>query len=75
MPAQQNASFAPLSSATKEECFNLQKNEENIILETLKYCNGNKSKAANLLGITREGLRKKLLKMHLELIYESKIYA
>lgn len=66
MPARQNAVFTPLSSANKEECFNLQKNEENIILETLKYCNGNKSKAANLLGITREGLRKKLLKMHLE---------
>lgn len=34
-----------------------------LILDVLNKTGGNKSKAAELLGITREGLRKKLLRM------------
>ena len=53
-------------AAEGESSFNLLKNEEQLILKTLDYCGGNRSKAAKLLGITREGLRKKLIKMQLE---------
>lgn len=57
-----------LSSAVSagDDVFNLLKNEEQLIIKTLEYCGGNRSKAAKLLGITREGLRKKLIKMNLE---------
>ena len=34
-----------------------------VIEQTLAHTGGNKQQAANLLGITREGLRKKLLRM------------
>ena len=37
--------------------------ERKLILDVLNKTGGNKSKAAELLGITREGLRKKLLRM------------
>lgn len=60
-------SFAYFSvPPTGEDSFNLMKNEEQLIAKTLEYCGGNRSKAAKLLGITREGLRKKLIKMKLE---------
>ena len=43
--------------------YNLQEMERKLILDVLNKTGGNKSKAAELLGITREGLRKKLLRM------------
>ena len=43
--------------------YSLQEMERKLILEALDKTDGNKSKAAELLGITREGLRKKLLRM------------
>lgn len=55
-----------INPGNEEEVFNLLKNEERLIAKTLEYCEGNRSKAAKLLGITREGLRKKLIKMQLE---------
>lgn len=42
--------------------FNLDKVEALIIEQALRACDGNKSRAADLLGITREGLRKKLIR-------------
>ena len=44
--------------------YNLQERERRLIREVLDRTDGNKSKAAELLGITREGLRKKLLRMN-----------
>ena len=34
--------------------------EKPIIIKTLKYCNGNQTKASELLGISRGTLRKKM---------------
>ena len=46
--------------------YNLQEMERRLILHVLTMTEGNKSRAADLLGITREGLRKKLLRMETE---------
>ena len=46
--------------------YNLQEMERRLILHVLNMTEGNKSRAADLLGITREGLRKKLLRMETE---------
>jgi len=35
--------------------------EREMILQEIKRCNGNKSKAAKEMGISREALRKKLI--------------
>ena len=45
---------------------NIQLAEQILINEALKKAQGNKSKAAELLGLTREGLRKKLLRLGTE---------
>ncbi len=45
---------------------NLQEAEQILVREALKESGGNKSRAAELLGITREGLRKKLLRLEWE---------
>ncbi|MBI9089832.1 MAG: sigma-54-dependent Fis family transcriptional regulator [Desulfobacterium sp.] len=42
--------------------FNLAKVEQQVVLQALERTGGNKTKTASLLGITREGLRKKLLR-------------
>jgi transcriptional regulator with PAS, ATPase and Fis domain len=42
--------------------FNLSVMEQEMVFKALDSTSGNKTKAAALLGITREGLRKKLLK-------------
>lgn len=60
--------FAPIepvrkSRKTKPALQNLADSEANLIINALKAANGNKTKAARLLGISREGLRKKLKKM------------
>jgi DNA-binding NtrC family response regulator len=43
----------------------LQSMETELIRETLENCGGNKSEAARRLGITREGLRKKMRRLGL----------
>lgn len=53
----------PLETSQRQDSLNLQQMEYNLIIRVLKQTNGNKSKAAELLGITREGLRKKLLRL------------
>ena len=43
--------------------FNLQEMENRLVRQALQEAGGQKSKAAELLGITREGLRKKLMRI------------
>ena len=59
-----------LSQQKKEEVkevqftsFNLQEMENKLVQQALKEAGGRKARAAELLGITREGLRKKLLRI------------
>lgn len=54
---------APKREAPAPQSYSLQNMERKLILDVLDKTGGNKSKAAELLGITREGLRKKLLRM------------
>lgn len=56
-PTSQPAPRAPQHS------LNLEEMERNMVYQALRMADGNKSKASELLGITREGLRKKLLRM------------
>ena len=44
--------------------FNLSKIEQQVIKQALESTGGNKTKASALLGISREGLRKKLLRFN-----------
>ncbi len=48
------------------QTLNLYEIERACILKALDKTNGNRTKTANLLGITREGLRKKLLRMNID---------
>ncbi|MDL2321646.1 sigma-54 dependent transcriptional regulator [Desulfosarcina sp. OttesenSCG-928-B08] len=66
-PLQQaESSPARLASVPAALPLNLQQAERLIIREAMQNASGNKRKAAELLGITREGLRKKLLRMGME---------
>ena len=51
------------SSEENNEMLTLQEMERRHVLNTLQRVAGNRSQAAALLGITREGLRKKLLRI------------
>ncbi|MDR3175526.1 MAG: sigma-54 dependent transcriptional regulator [Desulfovibrio sp.] len=55
--------FDPPSAAPP---LSLQESERRLVREALRQTRGNKSRAAELLGITREGLRKKLLRLEQE---------
>lgn len=50
----------------QEEIYDLEENEKNIIVRALEKCEGNKSKAANLLNITWQALDRRLKKFGLE---------
>jgi transcriptional regulator with GAF, ATPase, and Fis domain len=54
--AQTNASIRPMSLAEMEN---------RLIVSVLEHTNGNRTRAAEVLGISREGLRAKLQKLHL----------
>lgn len=41
----------------------IEETEKGMILEVLKWCKGNRSKAADTLGITRTTLRNKMRKL------------
>ena len=41
----------------------IEETEKGMILEVLKWCKGNRSKAADILGITRTTLRNKMRKL------------
>ncbi|MDF2672048.1 MAG: PspF2 [Clostridiales bacterium] len=59
-------SYLPLSSSKGSLNNILEEVEAQIILDTLKSCNHNKSQAADLLGIPRMTLYRKLKKMNLD---------
>lgn len=43
----------------------IEETEKGMILEVLKWCKGNRSKAADILGITRTTLRNKMRKLRI----------
>ena len=47
----------------RQAIFDLETLERSAIMRALEHTEGNRSRAAILLGVTREGLRKKLLRM------------
>ena len=49
--------------ALPDDLFNLERAERLLVQRALEAGRGNKSRAAALLGVTREGLRKKLLRL------------
>lgn len=53
----------PAAEPALPASFNLEEAERLLVQRALEACQGNKSRAAELLGITREGLRKKLLRL------------
>lgn len=52
-----------MRATAEPSSLNLQEAENALIRRALKEAGGRKSKAAELLGITREGLRKKLMRL------------
>ncbi len=60
---QENTTEQTNPNDTAPSTYNLQNTERELILRVLRDTDGNKKRAAELLGITREGLRKKLLRM------------
>ena len=58
------ADTADTTREAEPAALNLQETERRLIAEALERTGGNKSRAAELLGITREGLRKKLLRLN-----------
>ena len=57
---------APPRESDSPDTLNLQKMEAMLIQKALVAAEGRKAKAAELLGITREGLRKKLMRIEEE---------
>ncbi|MDR0379739.1 MAG: sigma 54-interacting transcriptional regulator [Candidatus Accumulibacter sp.] len=55
----------PFSASTESEEGAIAKAERYAIIRALTQSNGNKTRAAEILGISREGLRKKLKKMEI----------
>ncbi len=60
-----HSSSATLSSESKDEGFNLQVLELHTIKRALKYTKHNRTEAAQLLGISRRTLQRKLKDLHL----------
>ena len=50
----------------------LRKLETPLIQESLKYCNGNQIKTAEMLGINRNTLRKKINELEINIIKKQK---
>ncbi|MBR5997886.1 MAG: sigma-54-dependent Fis family transcriptional regulator, partial [Deltaproteobacteria bacterium] len=59
----ENSQVAATVPEADGKILTLQEMEKRHILSALQQARGNRSQAAALLGITREGLRKKLLRM------------
>lgn len=55
----------PLSAGAESEEGAIARAERHVVIKALTQSNGNKTRAAEILGISREGLRKKLKRMEL----------
>ena len=57
--------YSPLNdkAAEDEQTASIEENEAILIRKVLEKCSWNKSAAAKMLGITREGLRKKMMRL------------
>ena len=57
--------YSPLSdkAAEDEQTASIEENETILIRKALEKCRWNKSAASKILGITREGLRKKMIRL------------
>ena len=57
--------YSPLNdkAAEDEQTASIEENEAILIRKALEKCSWNKSAAAKMLGITREGLRKKMMRL------------
>ena len=57
--------YSPLSDKTAEDeqTASIEENETILIRKALEKCRWNKSEASKMLGITREGLRKKMMRL------------
>jgi transcriptional regulator with GAF, ATPase, and Fis domain len=57
--------YSPLSdkAAEDEQTASIEENETILIRKALEKCRWNKSAASKMLGITREGLRKKMIRL------------
>jgi transcriptional regulator of acetoin/glycerol metabolism len=53
-------------ATNREDSFALKNNEKQTIIDVLKECEGNRTKAAKQLGISRRGLYNKLKEYGLE---------
>jgi DNA-binding protein Fis len=49
----------------------LQEMEKQLILSVLEHTGGNRTRAAEILGISREGLRTKLQRLHIPAVADS----
>jgi DNA-binding NtrC family response regulator len=57
--------FAVSSQATPVAPMSLHEMEKQLILSTLQHTEGNRTRAADILGISREGLRTKLQRLQI----------
>jgi transcriptional regulator with GAF, ATPase, and Fis domain len=60
-----NRRFAITSQATPVAPMSLHEMEKQLILSTLQHTQGNRTRAADILGISREGLRTKLQRLQI----------
>jgi transcriptional regulator with GAF, ATPase, and Fis domain len=58
-----NGQFAVTSQATPVAPMSLYEMEKQLIISTLEFTGGNRTRAAEILGISREGLRTKLQRL------------
>ena len=65
-PASKNNLQGNIISDSTEESFDLESNERRLIMKALEKCNGNKSKAANILNITWQALDRRMKKFEME---------
>ena len=69
LPPDFKRTVSPAPQAQEERTsgeLSLEKNNHELILQALKKCNGNRTEAAKLLGISRRTLHRRLAEMELE---------
>jgi DNA-binding NtrC family response regulator len=66
-----NGQSAASSPAATVAPMSLQEMEKQLILSVLEHTAGNRTRAAEILGISREGLRTKLQRLHIPAVADS----